>query len=276
MTFKEFFPQIESWISHLEHGSVGPIFKPYFAHLEVWHIVSLFILGGCMILINLRLLGAGLTPEPPSVIEKNVRPWLHFGVFGVLTSGILIGFANAEKLYDSTAFTAKMVSLVAAIIFTYVVCTPTAKADGRVGKVAKIGAALAMIIWVVSLWIFTSIEGLAPGIILVILAAGLMVTATLRGRVRWIYLAGLAAIIIAHQIVTHSVVTLDSSYDNWVVANQWFTRAEALWIVGFGGYQIFGYRNELAGGPLTRIIGFSSLLVWVTVAAAGRWIAFAS
>ena len=275
-TFKDFFPQFAGWIQNLEQVWLGPIFKPYFAHLEVWHIVSLFILGGCMILMNLRLLGVGLTTESPSSIEKNVRGWLAFGVFGVLASGVLIGFANAEKLYGSPAFTVKMISLLAAIIFTYAACVPTAKADGRVGTGAKVAVLIALLLWVVSLWLFATIVGLAPGIILVIIAAAMMVYIALQGRIRWVYVAGLAVIVAAHQVATHFVYDLNSGYDAFVTANKWFVRAEAVWVVAFAAYQVLAVRNPLAGGPLTRLVGFSSLLVWVTVAAAGRWIAFAS
>jgi len=276
MTFQKYLPGAEGWIRVLEHETLGPIFKPWFAHLEVWHIISLFMLGGCLILTNLRLLGVGLTSEPPSVIERNTRLWLNIGVFGVLASGVLIGFANAEKLYTSPAFSVKMISLVAAIIFTYLVCLPTAKADGRVGAVAKIGTVVAMIAWVASLWFFSTIVGLAPGVILVIGAAGVMVASSLKGRTRWVYIAGLVVLITAHQIATHGVYTLDANYDAWVLANKWFTRLEALYVGGFMAYQVLAYRNELASGPLARVIAFSTVLVWMTVAAAGRWIAFAN
>ena len=126
MNFAEFFPDLRPWVLHLADVWPAPMVQPQFAHWEIWHIVSLFLLGGCIILMSLRLIGAGLTSEPPSVIEKNVRPWLAFGVFGVLASGVLIGMANAEKLYDSPAFLVKMISLLAAIIFTYAVAVPTA------------------------------------------------------------------------------------------------------------------------------------------------------
>lgn len=275
MTFQEFFPDLKDWVANLVNVWPTPMVKPQFAHWEVWHIVSLFMLGGCMILMNLRLLGVGLTSEPPSVIEKNVRPWLAFGIFGVLASGVLIGMANAEKLYDSPAFVVKMISLVAAIVFTYAVCVPTAKAEGRVTNGAKVAMVIAMVVWLISLWIFSTVEGLAPGIILVIAAAAMLVMVALQGKVRWVYAAGLVAIVLGQQIVTHFVVDMNADFDGWIVANQWFTRAEASWVVIFTAYQILASRNA-EGGPLTRLVGYSSLLVWVTVAAAGRWIAFAS
>jgi len=278
MTFQELINNegVAEWIRTLEHQTLGPIFKPWFAHLEIWHIVSLFMIGGTLLLTNLRLLGVGLTSEPPSVIEKNTRLWLNIGVFGVLASGVLIGFANAEKLYGSPAFTVKMVGLLAAIIFTYVVCLPTARNEGRAGPVARLGAVLAIAIWLAALWVFCTVVGLTPGIYLVIIAAAMMVWAVLKGRARWVYLIGLALLLIAHQIVTHFVVTPETNYDGWVAAAKGFVIAEGIYVLGFAAYHVLGFRNELASGPFTRLVAFSTFLVWVTVAAAGRWIAFAS
>jgi hypothetical protein len=49
----------------------------------------------------------------------------------------------------------------------------------------------------------------------------------------------------------------------------------ATWIVGCALAQLFAARGGEPGGPLTRLIGYVTILVWVTGAAAGRWIAFA-
>ena len=42
-----------------------------------------------------------------------------------------MGFSNASKLYNNTAFLWKMIAMIAAIVFSYTVMAPTAKADGR-------------------------------------------------------------------------------------------------------------------------------------------------
>ena len=94
--------------------------------------MSLITLGGTSILMNLRLIGVGLTQEPPSELYRSLRRWQTIGVIGIVVTGVLIGMANAERLYDSAAFIVKMLALVAGIILTYGASRPVAKADGAV------------------------------------------------------------------------------------------------------------------------------------------------
>ena len=112
LDIEEFLPHIRPWVESLANTFPGKQIKPQFAWWEVGHIVSLILIGGTTILINLRLLGAGLTQEPPSEINRNLRVWQNAGVIGIIVTGILIGAANAERLYDSAAFIVKMLALI--------------------------------------------------------------------------------------------------------------------------------------------------------------------
>ena len=91
MTVAELFPEIRPWVENLVNVWPAYIIKPQFASWQVLHILSLVILGGSSILLNLRLIGVGITEEPPSEVARNMRPWLHVGVVGITLSGILIG-----------------------------------------------------------------------------------------------------------------------------------------------------------------------------------------
>ena len=43
----------------------------------------------------------------------------------------------------------------------------------------------------------------------------------------------------------------------------------------FAGYELFAVKRGPESPPLTQAIGYLTIFVWVTAAAAGRWIAFA-
>ena len=58
-------------------------------------------------------------------------------MIGIIVTGVLIGSANAERLYDSAAFIVKMLALIAGIILTYGVSRPVAAADGAVGAAVQ-------------------------------------------------------------------------------------------------------------------------------------------
>ena len=127
MAPQDYFPQIAEWVNQLDETFPGAWIKPYFAQWEVVHLLSLALLGGASLLLNLRLIGVGLTDESPSDVRRSVLPWLNLGVIGILVTGVLIGTSNPERLYTSEAFTAKMLGLAAALILTYGVSLPAEK-----------------------------------------------------------------------------------------------------------------------------------------------------
>jgi hypothetical protein len=272
VTFATFFPHARHGLRHLAQAWPGAAIKPLFPHFEVAHLVFIFLLGGCAIVLNLRLVGVGFE-EPPSAVERHLRRVLNLSVAGVLVSGLLIGIANPLKLYQNPAFFVKMVALAAALLATFAVAVPVARADGVVRRPALAGFVLAMGVWAVALWLFAFTLGTSPGVIHVVVAGALILLAALKGRARWLYLAGLAVIVLAQQLVTHLAMAPDD-IARLDPANKGFTWAEAAWIAGFAGlHTVRGFRAPPTP-RLAKLIGFCALLMWVTVAAAGRWIAF--
>jgi hypothetical protein len=275
MDFTHLFPALQPTIDHMEKVWPAPIIKPQFAFWEVLHIISLFMLSGALIAINLRLLGGGLIKESPSSIERNVRPWLAIGVIGAVVTGILIGMTNAQKLYESSAFLVKMIAMVAAIAFTYLVTVPMAKADGRVSATTRLWLIGSLAIWLVSLLMFSITGGINPGVIHIVMAAGLLIFISTEGNVRKLFTGGMVGLLVLQQVVTHLMIKPDN-YDLLNPVNKGFTATEAVWILGFAAYQILGRSESKEGGSLTRLAAYASLLIWVTVGAGGRWIAFAA
>ena len=47
-----------------------------FPILEAIHLLGLCMLGGALLLVDLRLLGAGLTGQPVAQLARNARRWL--------------------------------------------------------------------------------------------------------------------------------------------------------------------------------------------------------
>jgi hypothetical protein len=249
------------------------IIKPQYANWEVLHILSLTLLGGTAILMNLRLLNVGITEEPPSEIYRNLRRWQDVGVIGIVASGILIGMANAEKLYDSTAFVVKMCALLGGIILTYGASRPVARADGAVSGSAKLWFLVGALIWLTGVAVMATGVLINVGLYHVITAAALVVLIATRGRLRWIYLAGLLALIAVQQGVTHLAYAGDD-IRHLDPVNKVFTWLYAIWIVGAGLARLLLTRREERQGAFVQLIAWSTILVWVTGGAAGRWIAF--
>ena len=275
LTFQHLFPQAKDWVDGLATSPVavfvnGPKFG--YASWEVGHILSLILIGGTTILMCLRLLGAGVTQEKPEEIYRNLRLWQNIGVIGIVITGLLIGSANGAKLYNSSAFTVKMICLLSGVILTYGAARPVAAANGVVSTLSKIWLAIGGAIFLAGLWIFTTSDLIDVGVYHVITAAALILIPVTRGRLRWGYIAGMVALIVAQFIHTHFVIKPDD-YDHLNPVNKSYTALYGVWIVGTALVTLFRGRGD-AGGPVAKLVAYSAMLVWVLGAAAGRWIAF--
>ena len=102
--------------------------------------------------------------------------------------------------------------------------------------------------------------------------AALILLAVTRGRLRWAYVGGMVVLVVAQFVHTHFVIRPDD-YDHLNPVNKAYTVAYAVWIVGTALVTLFRGRGD-EGGPLTKLVAYSTMLVWVLGAAAGRWIAF--
>jgi hypothetical protein len=224
-------------------------------------------------LLNLRLIGAGMPEASPSAVNRNLRLWINAGMVGILVTGLLIGTAGAMRLYNSPAFTVKMLALLAGIIFTYGVSGPVAKADGAVGTGPRAWWLAGMAVLLLGVFVFATSKGINPGMFHVLTATALIVLFVTPGRVRWIFLAGLLLLLAAQTVGTHFVVKQDD-FVRLDPTNKAFAAAFAVWILGFAAYQLFGVKGGPESRPLTRAIGYTSILVWIVAAAAGRWIPF--
>ena len=275
LTLEHFFPHAKAWVETL--GDIPPgswVKGPKFGYAswEVGHIISLIMIGGTTILMNLRLLGAGVTQEKPAEIYRNLRVLQNVGVIGIIVTGVLIGAANAVKLYDSSAFTVKMLALISGIILTYGVSRPVAAANGAVALMPKIWFAIGGAIFLTDLWMFATTDLIDVGIYHVITAAALILIPVTRGRLRWGYIAGMVALIVAQFVHTHFVIRPDD-YAHLDPVNKIYTALYGVWIVGAMLITLFRGRGE-EGGPLMRLMAYAGMLVWVLGAAAGRWIAY--
>ena len=275
LKFSGLFPQLRPWVTNLANVWPAYYVKPYFAGWEVLHILTLVILGGASIIIGLRLIGAGVTEEKPSDIYKDMRLYLTIGIVGVFVTGVLIGMANAERLYDSAAFTAKMICLLGGVILVYGATRPVALADGAVSRGALVSGAVGMALWLFAIVVFLTGGLITPGLYHLLTAAALIAAFVTRGRLRWIYLGGLVLVLCSMFVATHVILKPEDVVraDPVNVVLAWIAAA---WIFGCIGVQAFtANRHATPQGLFVKAIGYVTIFIWVTAAAGGRWIAFA-
>src|SRR5262249_48844264 len=117
-----------------------------FPAIEAVHLIALAFLGGALLMLDLRLLGAGLRAKPVSYVEHNARPWLIGALITMIVTGTLIGISEALKLYDRDAFWVKMAALAVAILFTFAIKQPLARRDVS-GATAKALGFVSIALW---------------------------------------------------------------------------------------------------------------------------------
>lgn len=92
-----------------------------FPVLEAIHLVGLALLGGALLVVDLRLLGVGLEGSTIEKIDRHARPWLILAVTILLSTGVLLFLSEAIKCYYNASFWVKITTLPAALAFTFVV-----------------------------------------------------------------------------------------------------------------------------------------------------------
>ena len=100
-----------------------------FPVIESFHLLALALIGGAVLVVDLRLLGFGLRRQPVAQLARDAQPWLVGGLVVMVASGILMFTSEAIKCYYSAAFRTKMTFLLPAIVFTFTVRRKVAAAD---------------------------------------------------------------------------------------------------------------------------------------------------
>ena len=92
-----------------------------FAVIESMHLLALAVVGGAVLIVDLRLLGFGLRSQPLAEVAREARPWFAGSLIVMLLTGAALFLSEAMKCYASTAFAVKMACLALAIAFTVTV-----------------------------------------------------------------------------------------------------------------------------------------------------------
>jgi len=144
MTLLPFFQWCEaSWLGNSIRESLW-----LFPVIEAVHLLGLCLLGGAILLVDLRLLGVGLRRYPIPQIAQEASRWLMISVVVMLTTGTALFLSESIKCYYSQAFWVKITTLPVALLFTYLVRQRVAMRAGDTSTGAtKVVAALSMMLW---------------------------------------------------------------------------------------------------------------------------------
>ncbi len=121
-----FFQWIEhSWLGMSVNNSLWA-----FAAFEAAHLLALAVIGGAVLVVDLRTLGWVFPRQSVAEVAAEARPWLIGGVIAMFVTGVpLMASLAFSKYYGNDAFRLKMYFLAAALLFTFLVRQRVALGD---------------------------------------------------------------------------------------------------------------------------------------------------
>jgi hypothetical protein len=120
-----------------------------FPVIECVHLLGLALLGGAVLVVDLRLLGLGLRSQPVAELARKLHPWLAGALGTMIATGLPLMLSEAIKCYYSPPFWYKMGFLLLATLFTFSVRRRVTAAEaGQVRPIfQKLTAVVSLGLW---------------------------------------------------------------------------------------------------------------------------------
>ena len=120
-----------------------------FPVIEAIHLLGLGVIGGAVLVVDLRLLGLGLKRQSAAELTREAQPWLIGSLALMIITGGLLFLSEAIKCYYHDAFWFKMSCLFLAIVFTFTIQRKvTMNEETRLSPIwSKVVAVVSVLLW---------------------------------------------------------------------------------------------------------------------------------
>jgi hypothetical protein len=119
------------WLDTSLLADVAKAYGGVFAVVQMFHLLALAMLGGMVLVADLRLLDVVLKNVPSNVVNANTERWFDRALLVLVGSGVFMSAAVALKLYQNEMFWAKMAGLLVGVVFVYGIRRPLLRHDHR-------------------------------------------------------------------------------------------------------------------------------------------------
>ena len=117
------------WLATSLLADISKAYGGVFAMIQMFHLLALALLGGMVLVADLRLLGVLLKDVPSEVVCESTNKWFNLALVVLILSGVFMGSAVAMKIYYNEMYWAKMTALAAGIVFVYAIRRPLLRFD---------------------------------------------------------------------------------------------------------------------------------------------------
>jgi hypothetical protein len=263
-----------------EYSSAFPI-------LECVHILGIVCGVGTAAMVNLRLLGVGLTQKSAAQLWKDVMPWTLGGLALAIIAGLLLFSTDPEAYYVNPAFRLKMLFLLLAIGFYFTMVRKAAAANKDASK-SSVVAGISLGLWAIVPFggIFIGFAGSTAYAYPVLLSIHIVSLVVLGGMVvltdlRWLGLGMRGFSVrditdglrvpkrVAFAIAAVSGIVLFGAHAAQYSSNPWFWLKMAL-LALIGANYLFFRRTPSEDAGRWKLASGLSLLLWTGAVVAAR------
>ena len=136
----------------LEDTAIGVVIRDslwLFPVIEAVHLLALALIGGTILIVDLRLLGFGIRSQSSATLAKSLHPWLVGGLITMVATGVPMFLSEAIKCYYSPPFWYKMSFFAVALVYTFTVRKRIAASNAEVlGPVwGRLSALVSLGLW---------------------------------------------------------------------------------------------------------------------------------
>ena len=140
-----FFDQLEqSFIGEAIRNSIW-----MFPVIEAFHLIGLAILGGSILVGDLRLLGLLLSSKPINYVISQTTLILKLGLLILVSTGIPLFLSEAIKCYYSRAFWIKMSALIIGLVFLFCIRNPAGLSTVEGNAKVKLIGFISISLWAI-------------------------------------------------------------------------------------------------------------------------------
>jgi hypothetical protein len=144
------------WCENSAVGDAVRNSKWLFPFIEAIHLLGLALIGGAVLVVDLRLFGVVLRRQPVAQLARDAQRWIIVSLLIMVPTGALMFTSEAIKCYYHPAFWMKMTSLFLAIVFTFTVKRWVTLADEA--RIRPLWSKLVALVSV-TLWLLVGIGG---------------------------------------------------------------------------------------------------------------------
>jgi len=119
-----------------------------FPAIESAHLLGLCALGGTLLVVDLRMLGVGLTNQSLNTLAAAVHPWFKASLALIVSTGALLFASEAPRVLHTPSFWVKIGTLPVAIVYTFTVRNRVAAQSGsETSRITRRTATVSLLLW---------------------------------------------------------------------------------------------------------------------------------